>query len=179
MDTARKLRESGFAGHIILTTTSRDHAVESYNIDADGYLVKPFSYEDFSRSFEKVMKKLRSSFKSILIKSDRIEFRIFLNDIDYIESGDHCSFIHARGDTVKTSKVISQFEAELADEPCFLRCHQSCIVNLNKVKKTDDEYVYLKNGKRLLISIRDKQWVRKTVADFYWAQTREVRDGYE
>ncbi len=176
MEAAQRLLDGGFNGHIIFTTTSRDHAVDSYNIDADGYIVKPFSYEAFSRRLDKVTKKWQSSFKSIEVKSDRLEFRIFLRDIDYIESGNHCSYIYAGGEPVRTPKVIRQFEEELAGEPCFLRCHQSCIVNLNRVQKSDDEFIYLKSGKKLLIAVRDKQRIRKIIADYYWAQTREMRD---
>lgn len=179
MDAAKKLLAVGYGGHIIFITTSRDHAVDSYSIDADGYIVKPFSYEEFARRFDKVAKKWLNSFKSIAVKSDRLEFQIFLKDIEYIESGDHCSYIYAKGEPVRTTKLISQFDEELVGEPCFLRCHQSCIVNLNRVKKSDEEFIYLKSGKKLLMAIRHRQGIRKIIADYYWMQTREMRGGHE
>lgn len=44
--TAEKLRRSGIHTPIIFCTTTRDYAMESYEVEADGYLIKPLIYEN-------------------------------------------------------------------------------------------------------------------------------------
>ncbi len=175
MDAAKLLLNGGFGRHIIFTTTSTDHAVDSYNLDVDGYIVKPFSFEAFSLRLNKVAKKWLDSFKSIEVRSDRLAFRIYLRDIDYIESGNHCTYIHARGTSVRASASIGQIEDELLGEPSFIRCGRGFIVNLNAVKDSDNEFIYMNNGDRILLPIRDKAKIRSQIANYYWSMAREMK----
>ena len=47
MAAAKQLRLSGYEGSIVFTTSSTEHALESYSVYADGFLAKPFTYDDF------------------------------------------------------------------------------------------------------------------------------------
>ena len=40
-EIAHKLRAMGYQGEIIFLTASPDFAIESYDVDAGGYLLKP------------------------------------------------------------------------------------------------------------------------------------------
>lgn len=138
MEAAHQLVNNGFGGSLIFTTTSVDFALESYDVNADGYLKKPYDYAAFVRTFERSKQKWEKNIKSITVLWDRIEFRVQLKHIEYIESGDHCCYIHASNETIKTSKTLSQIEAELSSEPNFIRCGRGFIVNLNAVHNSDD-----------------------------------------
>ena len=47
VETARILRSLGYAGGIIFTTSSTEHAMASYEVNALYYLQKPYSHADF------------------------------------------------------------------------------------------------------------------------------------
>ena len=47
VETARILRSLGYEGGIIFTTSSTEHAMASYEVNALYYLQKPYSHTDF------------------------------------------------------------------------------------------------------------------------------------
>ena len=54
MAAAKQLRLSGYEGSIVFTTSSTEHALESYSVYADGFLAKPFTYDDFVFTMKRV-----------------------------------------------------------------------------------------------------------------------------
>lgn len=174
MDAVKLLLSEEFCGAVIFTTTSKSHAIESYDIMADGYLVKPYSKESFRRNFERAVQKYTKSFKTLCFPCDRLEFKVFLKDLEYIESEGRGSVLYAKGKVLKTSKSVSMLAQELSDEDNFLRTHQSCIVNLHFVTKVEEDGVRMKNGAKALLAIRNRQAVRKAAADYFFLQMREA-----
>ncbi len=173
MDAAKLLKADGYKGHIIFTTTSKDHAVTSYSLAADGYLVKPFSYDEFADSFSRVASRWLDSFRSIIVRSDRLEFQIYLKDIEYIESNKRNTIVHARGESLKTTKPLSEFAVEFEGESCFLRCHQGYIVNLNFAKTVEEDDLLLTTGARVLINMRNKTQIKQALVDYHWRKMRD------
>ena len=171
IDIAKKLYSLGYTGIIIFTTTSLDFALESYKINADGYLCKPFSYDEFSSIFSKVFTRIEHILKTTTFISNRIELTVYLKDIIYIESGNHCSLVHAKNKILKTSKNISTFYDELCANKEFMRCHQSYIINLNHASSFNGNTIIMDNNDEVLVSIRDNTKIKKQFADFFWSQT--------
>lgn len=173
IDGAKLLLEDGFEGALIFTTTSESHAIESYEMMADGYLVKPYSRESFNRNFKRVVKDFTKNFKTLSFPCNRLEFRVFLKDLEYIESEGRGSVIYAKGESLKTSKSVSTLAQELSGENNFLRSHQGCIVNLNFVEKVAEDFIQMKNGNKALLALRNRQAVRKAAADYFFLKMRE------
>lgn len=172
MEAALKIVESDFRGSIIFTTISVDHAIESYRVAADGYLKKPYAYEDFLLSVNRSYNKVNANLKTLTVTSDRLKHSVYYKDIVYIETGNHCCYISANGDRIKTSTPIAMLEKELSSESSFLRCHRSYIVNLNKIAQTDEDFFIMKNNDKVLYSIRDRAKIKRYIADYFWTQTR-------
>lgn len=172
IDAVNQLITEGFQGSVIFITTSKNHAVQSYEMMADGYLVKPYEKESFRRNFERVVQIYTESFKTISFLCDRLEFSVFLKDLEFVESHERGSLLHTRGENIKTSKSVSAFEKELINEGNFLRTHQGCIVNLNFVEKVDATCVLMKSGAKTPLALRNRQAVRKAVADYFFLKMR-------
>lgn len=176
VDTASALRKDAFSGGLIFTTSSRDFAIEGFNLGADGYLCKPYEYEQFVFFFERCLHRLEGAYKTLTILSDRKEFHILLHKIDYVETCAHGCLIHAENQLLKTRTTLSEIESMLSTEACFLRCGRSYIVNMNAVATTlaNDEFIYLKNGDQILIPVRERSRINSQIADFYWTKIREM-----
>src|SRR5450755_1789399 len=79
---------------IIFTTAYSEHAVQSFELDAIDYLLKPFSQSRFLKACNKAYEQYRLKNKnvtslsdeSIFIKSGYDQIRILLNEILYVES---------------------------------------------------------------------------------------------
>src|SRR5215213_10230537 len=82
---------------IIFTTAYAEHAVESYELNAVDYLLKPFSFERFTKAVYKAVDVINTSGKGtrmdggegqrvFFIKSDGMSYPVYLDDILYCEA---------------------------------------------------------------------------------------------
>lgn len=173
MDAAKALMAGGFKGAVIFTTSSESHAVQSYQIMADGYLVKPYLQKEFDHYFKRAVQGYTKSFKTVSFLCDRLEFRVFLKDLEFIETTERGSLIHAKGEILRTTKSVSEFLDDLEKEENFLQCHRACLINLNYVDKVEEDCVRMKNGARAPLALRNRQAVKKAVADYFFLKMRE------
>lgn len=170
MDAAKQIFNAGFQGAFIFTTTSPDYAIEGYRVHAADYLLKPFSYNDFSAGMDWCKDYLTKSMKCIQFVSERFDMTVYLSDISYIEACLKNIVVHARDRQLPTLKTLGQFEMELADEPTFLRIDRGLIVNFSNIEKWNDEFLFFKNGESLSLPVRNRKKVLQKLEDLYWQQ---------
>ena len=151
IDIARKLRKMSFKGEIVFLTATADFAVDSYEVDAKGYLLKPHSYAKICNIMDKVTKSTDIHTYNIRQRNNLV--RVPFNDILYVESNNSKCIIHSQnGDNYVIYKRLSNIQSELNDRR-FLRCHQSYLVNMNYIAKADKEFQLISGDK---VSIRQR-----------------------
>ncbi|MEM8929015.1 MAG: LytTR family DNA-binding domain-containing protein [Bacteroidota bacterium] len=128
---------------VIFTTAFRNYALESYDLDAVDYLLKPIS---FSRLYKAINKYKSSSnlpvsienpqgsvpqHDHLYVNSNKKFIKINFDDIDYVESmKDYVRIFTLKENTI-TKDTIANFEKKLPRS--FLRIHRSYIVNTLKI----------------------------------------------
>lgn len=172
MEAAKQLIAEGFQGTVIFTTTSESHSVESYKIMADGYLLKPYSREEFRRNFRRAVQNHSESFKTVSFPCDRLEFRVFQKDLEFVEAAERGSLLHAKGENLRTTKPVSEFARELLGQEQFLQCHRSCLINLNFVSRVEEDYVLMKGGAKAPLAMQSRQAVKRAVSDYFFLKMR-------
>ena len=152
---------------VIFTTAYSEYAVEGFKLDAVDYLLKPFSFADFSRSAAKAnsLYELRQNRRSepqetaseatprdkeyISVKADYKVSLVRIAEIIYLESeGEYVRMHLADGSTLTTLFRLMNMETALPAES-FMRVHRSYIVNLRAIKAyvkgriflSDNEYI--------------------------------------
>mgnify|MGYP004682575139 CR=1 FL=1 len=139
MDIAKKLRDEGYGGKIIFCTVSADYALESYNVYASGYILKPYSLKDIRATLDRLISEYECNCYAIRQKAQVVY--IPLNEILYVESNNTKCILHRRdGRRYNVYKKLADIEAELKD-PRFLRCHQSYLVNMDHIQSAGDNFV--------------------------------------
>jgi DNA-binding LytR/AlgR family response regulator len=137
---------------VIFTTAYSEHAVQSFELDAIDYLLKPFSFSRFLKACNKaneqheLRKQSLTSVPapvSIFIKSSYEQIRVELADIFYVEScGNYVQFVM---DKQKIVSRLTMSEAEaLLPAQDFVRIHRSYIVAKKQVSKIEKRSVWLK-----------------------------------
>lgn len=137
---------------VIFTTAYSEHAVQSFELDAIDYLLKPFSLSRFLKACSKASEQvelrksnnsLSSTSPSFFIKSGYEQVRVELDDILYAESsGNYVQFIT---DKQKILSRLTMSEAEELLPPIsFIRIHRSYIVAKKKVTKIEKRSVWIK-----------------------------------
>ena len=140
----------------IVTTAYSDFALSAYQNDAIDYLLKPISFDKFSKAIEKakiyftgaISKKENNTDSKVL--SHRINGQMtetLLSDIIYIESlGNYMKLYSTK---LKSPIIIYGSLASIAteiDSPNFVQVHRSFIVNITKIAAVTFKTLTMFNG---------------------------------
>ena len=134
---------------IIFTTAFSQYAVDSYKVSAVDYLLKPYSFADFSRAAGRAIAMAASKNQqhdaimrgnaddSLFVKVDYRYVRISQSDIRFIKGfGEYIRiYIDGREDPLVTLSSFSAVMERLGDS--FLQVHRSFIVNMNKIEQIE------------------------------------------
>lgn len=130
---------------VIFTTAYSEYALESYEVQAVDYLMKPFTFERFSLAVQRARNRLPIPKAPIAIESDRTEpahvhFRVgyglqkvMLNEILFIEGLDNYLKIHLLGGKGVVVRLTFNSLLNSLSSDNFVRVHRSYIVALDKV----------------------------------------------
>ncbi len=158
MDTAKALRKRNKHIAIVFVTTSRDFAVESYQVSALSYLVKPLSAHALIEVIERFEVGYRPQYIAIGNKL------CIASEVVYMESCDKKVLIHfVNGKVEEIRGKLGEIENTLVGSN-FLRCHRSYIINMDNVNKVDGGFFLMST--RALIPMR-RQEVAKYSHHYY------------
>ena len=138
---------------VIFTTAYSEYAFDGFKVGAADYILKPLSYEDFSKAVKKAIevfehkdeekvtetasKKFVQNGKYIFVKSEYKIVRINFDDIKYVESLRAYVKFHLENRrpviTIMTIKAIEDY----LPKDRFMRVHRSFIVNLDKITEVE------------------------------------------
>ncbi len=138
MEAAKKIFEYDKEVTIIFVTNLEQYAIQGYQVNALGYLLKPLNYarlkEIMDRCLRKQKKKIAEQ-KTITLKGGNI-IRIQKNDILYLEVIGHTMNYHTLYGNYQVRKKLSDEEDNFISSG-FARCNRGCLVNLAHIKKID------------------------------------------
>ena len=136
-----QLREKGFHGDIIFLTAFREYVFDGYQAQAINYLLKPISEEIVNNCMDKYITMHGFNFY-YLHKADK-HIRIPYNDIISISKADHDCCITTATELFAERTTLQNIEKQLPKQ--FLRCHKSCIVNINHIISLSGSIMKLTN----------------------------------
>jgi DNA-binding LytR/AlgR family response regulator len=149
---ARTIRDNTL---VIFTTAYPEYAVDSYELDAVDYLLKPVEPERFKKAVSKACdylqllqdKSQRSSIEivtreHIFVKADRRYFKIMFRDILFIEGLKDYIVVQTADRKIITKNTLKAIQEQLPTE-IFLRTNKSYIVNLEKIDSFDTNDIYI------------------------------------
>ncbi|MEJ4089030.1 LytTR family DNA-binding domain-containing protein [Galbibacter orientalis] len=138
---------------VIFTTAHKEYALESYNLDAIDYLLKPVLPARFEKAIEKafafykllksengIVEKLTQNF--IFIKAERKYYKILFEKILYIEALKDYVIIHTFRDKVITAMNLKTIHSKLPKD-IFIRVSKSYIVNESAIECFDNNTIYI------------------------------------
>lgn len=154
LDFLKSLRD---APMVVFTTAYPQYALESYELEAIDYLVKPIRIERFLKAVNKAenylkllqqdgnnsqVEKIEDDY--VFIKADRKYFKIYFKDILYIEGLKDYVVIYTSDAKIITSMNVKTIAAQLP-AAIFARVSKSYIVNTLHISSFDNELIYINN----------------------------------
>ncbi len=147
---------------IIFTTAYSEYALEGYQVNSVGYLVKPVFFEDF----EKAVLKARTFFERkhpagktwLHIKADNEDLKICTDDILYVKSLQNYVVIQLVQKSIITLLTLKKISTLLPDH--FVQVHRSYLINMEKADKISGYEIQV-GAHRIPVSQRMKNDVLK------------------
>lgn len=134
IDTAKELRQSDNAAKIIFLTSSPEFALDSYEVRAYGYLLKPVRYEKVKEMLDECSQTFVSEPESIILKTVSGYQKIYIHDIEYAEAQNKRVAFYLRGGRVTEAlETMGSIEKKVGGNTSFFKCHRSYLVYLPNV----------------------------------------------
>lgn len=133
MEAAHLLRSVDPAIQIMFMTTMPQYALESYEVEAVDYVLKPVAYAAFALKLSKALLRVeRASQDVIVVKTAEGVFSLSPWEVTYVESQGHYLVYHTPERTLRARETMTAAEKRL--EPVgFVRCNSYYLVNLRSV----------------------------------------------
>jgi two-component system, LytTR family, response regulator len=161
---------------IIFTTAYDEFAIKAFELHAVDYLLKPFSFERFSKAIDKAVEQCKTKspkassqtliqeyqknsgkpIERLIIKKGTQIIVIPTEHINYIEAEDDYVMVYAQEGRFLKEKTMKTLEEQLNPE-MFVRLHRSFIVNIQQIKSIQqyekESYLcILKSGEKIKAS---------------------------
>ncbi|MBI1184322.1 response regulator [bacterium] len=120
---------------VIFTTAYSEYAVESYEIRALDYLVKPISFERFTKSMSRVLtsntKSINKQNAVVIVKSGFETYRLESKAILFLEKDGNYMSYHCTTQRILARETIQEALDKLPGH--FIQVHKSFIVNAENI----------------------------------------------
>ncbi|MGX5690952.1 LytR/AlgR family response regulator transcription factor [Arcticibacter tournemirensis] len=138
---------------LIFTTAYSQYALDSYEVDAIDYLVKPIAKERLEKAVNKALtyrtllsehgttESVENDF--MLIKADRRYHKVLFKDILYIEGLKDYVVIYTEGNKITTAMNLKTIHSHL-DSKIFARVSKSYLVNITHIDSFDNHTIYIR-----------------------------------
>lgn len=148
---AEIIREKDKEIPLAFITGVSDYVFHGYNVDACGYILKPIKEECVSQLLSKIIKKLSLGEKSLMVKTKDGIINLYENDIYYIESANHSTFLVANKGNYVSNTKLSEWAEELSKEK-FFKPHRCYFINLGMIEKIEKTEILMKNAVQIPIA---------------------------
>ena len=146
---------------IIFTTAYSQYAVESYELNALDYLLKPISFERFLKAINKAIDAVRQKSATpvveqsnnavntkdniLFVKSDGKLVKIDLAQLWFVEGLKDYVRLWTDNGKVIVHSTMKNFEEQLSVLPGFVRVSKSYIINMKYVTEVDGNVIRIKD----------------------------------
>ena len=155
LEAAKKLGEMELPCLIIFLTssTSKDHALEAFDLNVFHYLVKPVSEKSLFTSLDRALARFKKETTHyLLFQAENQLHRIAADDIVYCEAQRkrQCIYLKNGEQLILHMSMIRLYEM-LAAHQEFIKVGISYIINLKHIERLGTQVLQLDNGKEIYL----------------------------
>ena len=175
MDTAKEIRKSDTTVKLVFFTTAPEFAVESYDVKASGYLLKPIQKEKLFRVLTDCLEDFRQEPEHIIVKTHTSYRKVYLDHIHFIEAQNKKVLLYLdKDEMIEAWDTFANFADSLTEEKGFFKCHRSYIVNMSNVNRFNTNEIIIKNGVHIPIARTYTKAFKDAYFDFMFKKGSEI-----
>lgn len=165
-DLAQKIREIDQSAIIIFLSSHTEYACAAFEVDTLRFLQKPLIEEKIKEAIEKAVVILRKNNESVYLKLERMQKKIMIKDILYVESKLRkvCMKI-IDGKEYNGYATMNEME-KILNPNIFVKIHRSFIISMYYIDTVIMPEVVLENGEKISIGRKYKDNFQKKYADY-------------
>lgn len=168
VEAAEEMRRLGMGMPIIFLTTSTEHALKAYEVDAIQYLVKPFGQDRFFHAMDSAMGQIGKKDIPLIFKSEGRMWQIQPDDIIYCESQKNYQILYLATEKYRVRMTAGKLWEMLEKFPQFARCGRSYILNMAHILSIEHAEIALNNGFRIFIPRNKVTEFKKVYFSYYF-----------
>ena len=153
METAHEIRKNDSVVKIIFLTSSPEFALESYDVKASGYLLKPTTYEKLCSLLNDCKQAFHYEPESIIVKTDKGYRKIYYHLIECVEAQNKkVLFCLNDGECLEVLDTFVLCSNELTTNDAFYKCHRSYLVHMPAIDHFNSIEIETKTHKKVSIA---------------------------
>lgn len=158
MEAARQLRRVNYAGGIIFTTSSTEHAMDSYEVNALYYLQKPYDRRHFENAMTRCGALLQKARPHFTFTRKKQEISIPYENIIFFETGrSHTIFLHTTSGIYSLSDSLARITECFRGADCFLPVGRSFLINRNHIAGQSENDLIMSDSSIVQVPIRKRE----------------------
>lgn len=153
LEAAKKLSEMNLPCQIVFLTSSRDHALEAFELNVLHYLVKPVSEESLFAALDRAFAQFeKDPSRYLFFQTGNRLRRIAADDIVYCEAQRKTQCIYLKtGEQLTLHTTMSRLYEMLAAHREFAKAGMSYIINLKHIGRLGSQTLQFDNGKEIYL----------------------------
>ncbi len=169
MEAAKELRSMNYKGKLVFLTTSKEYALEAFDVNALQYLVKPVLKDKLFLMLNSLLKDMEEEQnKYILLKIEGKLMRVSLNDIVYCEAQGKTQCLYlVNGTQCILRMTMAEIYEQLSRYREFVRIGAAFIVNLGYIGSLNAKEVHMDNGMNIYLPRGTYKSLREQYFSYY------------
>ncbi|MEG0292026.1 MAG: LytTR family DNA-binding domain-containing protein [Anaerovoracaceae bacterium] len=148
------------AVQIIFMSGFTSYFIDVYQVEHIYFLQKPIDEESLKKSLERAFKNMGTKKQEVYrVKSKGSVTTIFLNEIILFERIGRKVIVKTTREEIDFYGTIANIEGELPGN--FAKCHSSCIINLDRIKKLERTKAIMQKDYEVPISRRWQKSIKE------------------
>ena len=177
IEIAQTVRELSPDTQVIFATTSLDHAIDAFKVQAVDYLVKPCEEADIVKAFARVSLRINAKYSVPIVINTGKEIHVFRSEqVIRVESDRHYTVICCRDDrnnrNEKKERIHINFSdvAELFGSK-YIELRRGLLVNPDYIEKISGAEVVLTDGSTYILPKAKKDSVTAKYIEYMTEKT--------
>ena len=151
IEVAKSVKELSPDTQVIFVTSSLDHAIDAFKVQATDYLVKPCSEADIVKAFARVSVKMNTKYSVPVVINTGKEIHVFHTEkVIKIESDRHYTVICCSNNRTERLLINFSYVAEMFGNK-FIEIRRGLLVNPGFIEKISGVNVILADGSSYIL----------------------------
>lgn len=169
IEAAGELRSMGNESQIVFITSSPEHALEAYRVQAAQYLVKPVGEEELFQTLDNLLNESRKERRRyLMLRAEGRVVRVAVDGIVFCEAQGKSQKMHLTdGEELLLHMTMTEIFGLLSDYPEFVKVGASYIVNLEHVVSLNARELVMETEANIHLPRGSYQPLRERYFNYY------------